>query len=162
MKTGLTENLKSYAYAQGADLCGIDWAADLLPDVRFYENLRSLRVPHQGKRRNDARYGGVHLAHERLPADQLRDGEILLEAKIIGIADVVEAIASHRPYRSAQGIDKGARGNFQACRGAVRPAGGRRMPHHLSWRRNSFWNGMSLTKDMWIVRYERFKKREEH
>jgi PAS domain S-box-containing protein/putative nucleotidyltransferase with HDIG domain len=32
--------------------------------------------------------------------------EILLEARIIGVADVVEAMSSHRPYRPALGIDK--------------------------------------------------------
>jgi PAS domain S-box-containing protein len=32
--------------------------------------------------------------------------EILLEARILSVADVVEAIASHRPYRPALGIDK--------------------------------------------------------
>lgn len=31
--------------------------------------------------------------------------EILLEAKILAVADVVEAMASHRPYRHALGID---------------------------------------------------------
>jgi PAS domain S-box-containing protein len=31
---------------------------------------------------------------------------IYLEARILAVADVVEAIASHRPYREAQGIDK--------------------------------------------------------
>ena len=35
----------------------------------------------------------------------LKGDEILLEAKIICIADVVEAISSHRPYRPALGID---------------------------------------------------------
>lgn len=30
---------------------------------------------------------------------------ILLEAKVIGVADVVEAIASHSPYRPALSID---------------------------------------------------------
>ena len=30
---------------------------------------------------------------------------MLLEARIITVADVIEAIASHRPYRPAQGID---------------------------------------------------------
>jgi HD-GYP domain-containing protein (c-di-GMP phosphodiesterase class II) len=29
-----------------------------------------------------------------------------MEAKIIGVADVVEAMASHRPYRPALGLDK--------------------------------------------------------
>ena len=36
----------------------------------------------------------------------LKGDEILLEAKIIGVADVVEAMSSHRPYRPALGIDK--------------------------------------------------------
>ncbi len=31
---------------------------------------------------------------------------ILLEAKIIAVADVVEAMASHRPYRASLGVDK--------------------------------------------------------
>jgi len=35
----------------------------------------------------------------------LKDEEILLEAKIIGVADVIEAMASHRPYRPALGLD---------------------------------------------------------
>ncbi len=36
----------------------------------------------------------------------IKDQEILLEAKIIAVADVVEAMASFRPYRQALGIDK--------------------------------------------------------
>jgi putative nucleotidyltransferase with HDIG domain len=35
----------------------------------------------------------------------LKRDEILLEAKIICVADVVEAMSSHRPYRPALGID---------------------------------------------------------
>ncbi len=35
----------------------------------------------------------------------LRDGEILLEARILAVADVVEAMASHRPYRPALGVE---------------------------------------------------------
>lgn len=48
--------------------------------------------------------------HERLNGsgypNKLKDDEILLEARIIGVADVVEAMSSHRPYRPAFGIDK--------------------------------------------------------
>ncbi len=48
--------------------------------------------------------------HERMDGSGypkgLKGDEILLEAKIIGIADVVEAMSSHRPYRPALGIDK--------------------------------------------------------
>ncbi|MBA7585050.1 hypothetical protein ES708_27020 [subsurface metagenome] len=36
----------------------------------------------------------------------LKGDKILLEAKIIGVADVVEAMSSHRPYRPALGVDK--------------------------------------------------------
>ncbi|MBA4417315.1 MAG: hypothetical protein C0392_05330 [Syntrophus sp. (in: bacteria)] len=47
--------------------------------------------------------------HERMDGSgyprALKDGEILLEAKILAVADVVEAVASHRPYRPAFGID---------------------------------------------------------
>jgi putative nucleotidyltransferase with HDIG domain len=43
--------------------------------------------------------------HERLDGSgyprALREPEILLEAKILGVADVMEAMCSHRPYRPA-------------------------------------------------------------
>jgi len=46
--------------------------------------------------------------HERLDGSGyprgLKSGEILLEAGILAVADVVEAISSHRPYRPALGI----------------------------------------------------------
>lgn len=35
----------------------------------------------------------------------LKGDEILLEARILSVADVVEAISSHRPYRPAMGVD---------------------------------------------------------
>ncbi|MCX6087766.1 MAG: PAS domain S-box protein [Caldiserica bacterium] len=48
--------------------------------------------------------------HERLDGsgyhEGLKDKEILLESKILAVADVVEAMSSHRPYRVALGIDK--------------------------------------------------------
>jgi putative two-component system response regulator len=47
--------------------------------------------------------------HEKLDGSGypqgLSGGEILLEARILGVADVVEAMASHRPYRPALGIE---------------------------------------------------------
>jgi PAS domain S-box-containing protein len=36
----------------------------------------------------------------------LKEKDILLEARILTVADIVEAMASHRPYRPALGIDK--------------------------------------------------------
>jgi len=48
--------------------------------------------------------------HERIDGSGyprgLKDDEILIEAKIIAVADVVEAMSSHRPYRPALGIEK--------------------------------------------------------
>jgi HD-GYP domain-containing protein (c-di-GMP phosphodiesterase class II) len=39
----------------------------------------------------------------------LRGEEIALEARIIGVADVVDAMASYRPYRPALGVDAAIR-----------------------------------------------------
>ena len=48
--------------------------------------------------------------HERLNGsgypNNLKGDKILLEAHILGVADVVEAMSSHRPYRPALGIEK--------------------------------------------------------
>jgi HD-GYP domain-containing protein (c-di-GMP phosphodiesterase class II) len=35
----------------------------------------------------------------------LKGEEILIEARILSVADTVEAMASHRPYRPSLGID---------------------------------------------------------
>ena len=47
--------------------------------------------------------------HERMDGSGypqgLRGDEILLEARILAVADAVEAMASHRPYRPARGIE---------------------------------------------------------
>lgn len=52
----------------------------------------------------------VYQHHERLDGSGyprgLKGDEISLAARILTVADVVEAIASHRPYRPALGIDK--------------------------------------------------------
>ncbi|MGA7594285.1 MAG: PAS domain S-box protein [Gallionella sp.] len=48
--------------------------------------------------------------HERMDGsgypNGLKGDEILLESRIMAVADVVEAMASHRPYRPGLGIDK--------------------------------------------------------
>lgn len=48
--------------------------------------------------------------HERLDGSGyprgLKGDEIMIEAKILAVSDVVEAISSHRPYRAALGLDK--------------------------------------------------------
>jgi putative nucleotidyltransferase with HDIG domain len=47
--------------------------------------------------------------HERMDGSGYPQGisntEILLEARILAVADVVEAMASHRPYRDAHGVE---------------------------------------------------------
>ena len=49
--------------------------------------------------------------HERMDGSGypsgLRGEQIFPEARILGVADVVEAISSHRPYRAALGTEKG-------------------------------------------------------
>jgi PAS domain S-box-containing protein/putative nucleotidyltransferase with HDIG domain len=71
--------------------------------------------------------------HERLdgsgyPAG-LRDGEILPEARVLAVADVVEAMISHRPYRPALPVEEalteiesgaGSRYDADACAACVR------------------------------------------
>jgi HD-GYP domain-containing protein (c-di-GMP phosphodiesterase class II) len=51
----------------------------------------------------------VHQHHERMDGSgyprNLKGDEILMEARILSVADVVEAMASHRPYRAALGIE---------------------------------------------------------
>ncbi|MEW8073772.1 MAG: HD domain-containing phosphohydrolase [Candidatus Thiodiazotropha sp.] len=51
----------------------------------------------------------VHQHHERLNGSGyplgLNGDEIILEARVLAVADVVEAINSHRPYRPGLGID---------------------------------------------------------
>ena len=56
--------------------------------------------------------------HERLDGSGYPNGlsgeEIILEAKILGVADVVEAMSSHRPYRPALGLESALREISQA------------------------------------------------
>jgi PAS domain S-box-containing protein len=51
----------------------------------------------------------VYQHHERMDGSgyprNLKEGEILMEARILSVADVVEAMASHRPYRAGLGIN---------------------------------------------------------
>jgi PAS domain S-box-containing protein len=51
----------------------------------------------------------VYQHHERMNGSgypiNLKGDEILIEARIMAVADVVEAMASHRPYRPALGIE---------------------------------------------------------
>jgi len=52
----------------------------------------------------------AHQHHERIDGSGYPQGlkgeEICLEARIVAVADVVEAMTNHRPYRAGLGIDK--------------------------------------------------------
>ena len=67
---------------------------DILKDIRFSMPIADIVLQH----------------HERINGQgyprSLEGSEILLEARIIAVADVVEAMSSHRPYRPALGLDK--------------------------------------------------------
>jgi len=72
----------------------VQHAYDILKDIEFPWPIADLVLQH----------------HERLDGsgypNGLKGAKILLEAKIIAVADVVEAMTSHRPYRPAPGLDK--------------------------------------------------------
>ena len=74
----------------------------------------------------------IHQHHERLDGSGypkgLRDGDILPEARILAVADVIEAMVSHRPYRPALPINvaiaeiedgTGVRYDAEACQTAI-------------------------------------------
>lgn len=67
---------------------------DVLKDVEFPWPVAEVALQH----------------HERMDGSGyprgLKGDEILLEARIMAVADVVESMASHRPYRPALGIEK--------------------------------------------------------
>jgi PAS domain S-box-containing protein/putative nucleotidyltransferase with HDIG domain len=68
-----------------------------------YEILKGIEFPY-----DIARIVLQH--HERIDGSGypqgLCDDDILLEARILAVADVVEAMSSHRPYRPALGLEK--------------------------------------------------------
>ncbi len=72
------------------------------PEIAF-ETLKDIESPWQTTKI-------IIQHHERLDGSGYPFGligeDIILEAKILGVADVVEAMSSHRPYRPGLGIDK--------------------------------------------------------
>lgn len=66
---------------------------DILKDVKFPWPIADIILQH----------------HEKLDGSGypqgLKGGQILLESRIMTVADVVEAMSSHRPYRSALGLE---------------------------------------------------------
>ena len=68
-------------------------AYDILKDIDFPWPIADIVLQHH-ERMNGSGY-----------PKGLKGDEILLEARIIAVADVVEAMASHRPYRAAIGLE---------------------------------------------------------
>ncbi len=66
---------------------------DILSKIQFPWPVADIVIQHQER-----------LDGNGYPAG-LKGDEIILEARILSVADVVEAIASHRPYREALGLD---------------------------------------------------------
>lgn len=83
-------NAKEFAIIQDHAQIG----ADLLGKIDLPWRIEAIVVQH----------------HERLDGSGYPKGlegeEIMLQARIIAVADVVEAMASHRPYRPALGLEK--------------------------------------------------------
>ena len=67
---------------------------DLLKEIDFDLPVAEFVLQHH-ERNNGSGY-----------PNKLKENEIYIESKIIAVADVVEAISSHRPYRPALGIDE--------------------------------------------------------
>jgi len=84
-------------------LSDIEWAMirahaqgsyDILKDLEFSQPIALMALQH----------------HERLDGsgypNGLKGDQMLLESKILAVADVVEAMSSHRPYRPTLGLDQ--------------------------------------------------------
>ena len=84
-----------------------------LSDIEFKLIKEHSQIGHDILKSIDFSYPVANIVlqhHERINGSgypqALKGKDILLGAKIIGIADVVEAMSSHRPYRPALGVDK--------------------------------------------------------
>jgi len=79
---------------------------DILRDIDFFWPIADVVLQHH------ERMNGSGYPHG------LKGDEILPEARILAVADVIEAILSHRPYRSALGLDA-ALGEISENRGVL-------------------------------------------
>jgi PAS domain S-box-containing protein/putative nucleotidyltransferase with HDIG domain len=69
-------------------------AYDILKTVEFPWPIADIVVQHHERMNGSGYPSGI------------REDKLLIEARILGVADVVEAMSSHRPYRPPLGIDK--------------------------------------------------------
>jgi PAS domain S-box-containing protein len=77
---------------------------NIIKDIKFPWNISQIILQHHEKI-NGSGYPNA-----------IKADEILLESKILAVADIVEAMASHRPYRPALGLDA-ALGEIKKQRG---------------------------------------------
>ncbi|TFG90610.1 MAG: HD domain-containing protein, partial [Syntrophobacterales bacterium] len=68
--------------------------SNILEEIQFPWPISNIVLQHHGRLDGSGYPQGIG------------DEEMSLEARIIAVADVVEAMVSHRPYRSALGLDK--------------------------------------------------------
>jgi PAS domain-containing protein len=73
----------------------LDSVIENIPDMIFLKDAANLRFVRLNRAGEDL------LGYSR----NLKEEEICLEARILAVADVMEAMASHRPYRPGLGID---------------------------------------------------------
>ena len=82
---------------------------DLIKDIDFPFSLAEIVLQH----------------HERLDGSgyprKLKGDEIILEARILAVSDVLESMVSHRPYREALGIEKACEELKNGCRSRYDP-----------------------------------------
>ncbi len=67
---------------------------DILKNVEFPWPIADIVIQHHERMNGSGYPSGI------------REDKLLVEARILGVADVVEAMSSHRPYRASLGIDK--------------------------------------------------------
>ncbi len=65
-----------------------------MKDVEFEQPIAQIILQHHEKMNGSGYHQG------------LSGKDIILQARVLAVADVVEAMASHRPYRPALGINK--------------------------------------------------------
>jgi PAS domain S-box-containing protein len=79
---------------------------DIIKDIKFPWPIATMMLQHH-ERQDGSGY-----------PQGLKGEQILLESRIMAVADVVEAMASHRPYREALGIDSALK-EIERGRGSV-------------------------------------------
>jgi PAS domain S-box-containing protein/putative nucleotidyltransferase with HDIG domain len=101
--------------SKAGQLTGIEFELIKTHPQAGYEILQNIEFPWPVARI-------IQQHHERLDGSGYPTGlagdDILLEARIVGVADVVEAMSSHRPYRPGRGMEP-ALHEIRSARGSI-------------------------------------------